>query len=361
MFEKVNIQDLKFNPFDEISNHWVLISAKKDGVVNTMTASWGQLGHLWGKNVMTVYIRPQRYTKEFVDAEDYFTVTLFDGYKKELGVLGSKSGRDGDKIAEVSFDIEEVENQPTFKQGKMVFVCKKIYSDMIDPKQFIDSSLDERWYPQKDYHQRYIGEIIAVYENDTKKEFTIGIRDDVTNLSLDIPESYSGLADENSYTCRFYGLGGDGTVSANKNAVKIIGKHTDRYVQAYFDYDSKKSGGLTVSHLRFSDRQIRSTCLVNKADFVSCQNQTYLAKYDMISDIKKGGTFLINCSHDDKWINNSIPFKQRMHILKNDIKVYAIDGLEIGRRTGLNSKISTILQCAFFKVTGIIPIEEAIK
>ena len=119
MFEKVNIQDLKFNPFDEISNHWVLISAKKDGVVNTMTASWGQLGHLWGKNVMTVYIRPQRYTKEFVDAGDYFTVTLFDGYKKELGVLGSKSGRDGDKIAEVSFDIEEVENQPTFKQGKI--------------------------------------------------------------------------------------------------------------------------------------------------------------------------------------------------------------------------------------------------
>ena len=162
---ETGIQDLKFNPFDEISNHWVLISAKKDGVVNTMTASWGQLGHLWGKNVMTVYIRPQRYTKEFVDAEDYFTVTLFDGYKKELGVLGSKSGRDGDKIAEVSFDIEEVENQPTFKQGKMVFVCKKIYSDMIDPKQFIDSSLDERWYPQKDYHQRYIGEIIAVYEN----------------------------------------------------------------------------------------------------------------------------------------------------------------------------------------------------
>ena len=105
MFEKVNIQDLKFNPFDEISNHWVLISAKKDGVVNTMTASWGQLGHLWGKNVMTVYIRPQRYTKEFVDAGDYFTVTLFDGYKKELGVLGSKSGRDGDKIAEVSFDM----------------------------------------------------------------------------------------------------------------------------------------------------------------------------------------------------------------------------------------------------------------
>lgn len=125
MFEKVNIQDLKFNPFDEISNHWVLISAKKDGVVNTMTASWGQLGHLWGKNVMTVYIRPQRYTKEFVDAGDYFTVTLFDGYKKELGVLGSKSGRDGDKIAEVSFDIEEVENNQLLNKVRWYLYVKR--------------------------------------------------------------------------------------------------------------------------------------------------------------------------------------------------------------------------------------------
>ena len=164
-FKEISIDTLKINPFHKISKEWMLITAGDEKKSNTMTASWGGVGIMWGKNVATAYIRPQRYTKEFVDAGDYFTVTLFDGYKKELGVLGSKSGRDGDKIAEVSFDIEEVENQPTFKQGKMVFVCKKIYSDMIDPKQFIDSSLDERWYPQKDYHQRYIGEIIAVYEN----------------------------------------------------------------------------------------------------------------------------------------------------------------------------------------------------
>ena len=164
-FKEISIDTLKINPFHKISKEWMLITAGDEKKSNTMTASWGGVGIMWGKNVATAYIRPQRYTKEFVDAGDYFTVTLFDGYKKELGVLGSKSGRDGDKIAEVSFDIEEVENQPTFKQGKMVFVCKKIYSDMIDPKQFIDSSLDERWYPQKDYHQRYISEIIAVYEN----------------------------------------------------------------------------------------------------------------------------------------------------------------------------------------------------
>ena len=164
-FKEISIDTLKINPFHKISKEWMLITAGDEKKSNTMTASWGGVGIMWGKNVATAYIRPQRYTKEFVDAGDYFTVTLFDGYKKELGVLGSKSGRDGDKIAEVSFDIEEVENQPTFKQGKMVVVCKKIYSDMIDPKQFIDSSLDERWYPQKDYHQRYISEIIAVYEN----------------------------------------------------------------------------------------------------------------------------------------------------------------------------------------------------
>lgn len=163
MFNKVDINELKFNPFDEISNHWVLISAKKADVVNTMTASWGQLGHLWGKNIVSVYIRPQRYTKEFIDAGDYFTVTLFDGYKKELGILGSKSGRDGDKIQEVGFNIEMVEEQPAFKEGKMVFVCKKIYSDYIKPENFIDDSLDERWYPNKDYHEMYIGEIVGVY------------------------------------------------------------------------------------------------------------------------------------------------------------------------------------------------------
>ena len=166
MFEKVNIQDLKFNPFDEISNHWVLISAKKDGVVNTMTASWGQLGHLWGKNVMTVYIRPQRYTREFVDASDYFTLTFFEGYKKELGILGSKSGRDGDKIKEVDFDVELLDGQPAFKQGKMVFICKKLYQGKIEPNGFIDDSLDEKNYPEHDYHYIYIGEIEDAYINE---------------------------------------------------------------------------------------------------------------------------------------------------------------------------------------------------
>ena len=166
MFEKVNIQDLKFNPFDEISNHWVLISAKKDGVINTMTASWGQLGHLWGKNVMTVYIRPQRYTREFVDASDYFTLTFFEGYKKELGILGSKSGRDGDKIKEVDFDVELLEGQPAFKQGKMVFICKKLYQGKIEPNGFIDDSLDEKNYPDHDYHYIYIGEIEDAYINE---------------------------------------------------------------------------------------------------------------------------------------------------------------------------------------------------
>ena len=163
--KEINIEEFKFNPFTKIGKEWMLVTATNNGKVNSMTASWGGVGVLWNKNIAFIVLRPQRYTKEFVDAGDYFTVTLFDGYKKELGVLGSKSGRDGNKIAEVSFDVEEVDDQPTFKQGKMVFVCKKVYSDMIDPKQFIDQSLDEKWYPQKDYHQRYIGEIVEVYQN----------------------------------------------------------------------------------------------------------------------------------------------------------------------------------------------------
>jgi len=164
-FKKIKPEELQKNPFQMIGKEWLLVTAEKDGKANTMTASWGGVGVMWGRNVAFIVIRPQRYTKEFVDAGDYFTITFFDGYKKELGVLGSKSGRDGDKITEVNFDKEEVENQPTFKQGKMVFICKKIYSDWIKPEHFIDDSLDGRWYPQKDYHQRYIGEIIAVYEN----------------------------------------------------------------------------------------------------------------------------------------------------------------------------------------------------
>lgn len=165
-YKKINITDLNLNPFKTIGKDWLLISAVKDGKVNTMTASWGGIGVIWNKNVATVYIRPQRYTREFVDDADYFTLTFFDGYKKELGVLGSKSGRDGDKIKEVGFDIEMICDQPLFKQGTMGMICKKLYRGEIEPKGFYDDSLDAQNYPNKDYHFIYIGEIENVYVNE---------------------------------------------------------------------------------------------------------------------------------------------------------------------------------------------------
>lgn len=165
-YKKIAIEDINLNPFTTIGKDWLLISAKNGDRVNTMTASWGGLGVIWNKNVATVYIRPQRYTREFVDQSDYFTITCFKGYKKELGVLGSKSGRDGDKIAEVKFDLEMVDDQPTFKQGTMCLVCKKLYRGKIEPDSFIDSSLEQKNYPAKDYHYLYIGEIEAVYVNE---------------------------------------------------------------------------------------------------------------------------------------------------------------------------------------------------
>ena len=165
-YKKIDINELTLNPFKTIGKDWLLISAMKDGVVNTMTASWGGLGVIWNKNVVTVYIRPQRYTKEFIDASQYFTLTCFNGYKKELGVLGSKSGRDGDKISEVGFDLEMIEGQPTFKQGTMDLVCKKLYLGKIEPDGFIDQNIDIKNYPDKDYHYIYIGEIESVYVNE---------------------------------------------------------------------------------------------------------------------------------------------------------------------------------------------------
>lgn len=165
-YKKIDINDIVLNPFKTIGKDWLLISALKADKVNTMTASWGGIGVIWNKNVVTVYIRPQRYTREFVDASDYFTLTFFDGYKKELGVLGSKSGRDGDKIKDVNFEVEMVEGQPVFKQGKMIFICKKLYQSKIEPAGFIDSSLDEKNYPNQDYHYVYIGEIESVYVNE---------------------------------------------------------------------------------------------------------------------------------------------------------------------------------------------------
>lgn len=165
-YEKTDLERFKIDPFADINKSWMLVSAKKkDGSVNTMTVSWGGLGVLWQKNVATVYIRPQRYTKEFVDESDYFTITLFDGHKKELGVLGKKSGRDGDKIREVGFHAQLVDGQPAFAEGRAVLVCRKIYHGHCDPADILDKSVIEDFYPEKDFHDIYIGEIVGVYEN----------------------------------------------------------------------------------------------------------------------------------------------------------------------------------------------------
>ena len=165
MFKKVDLYELNLNPFQEINKNWTLISAKADGVSNTMTASWGGWGILWGKETVTVYIRQSRYTKTFVDAQDYFTVSLFDGYKKELGVLGTKSGRDGDKISEVGFHLVDVEGQPGFEEASYVFVCKKMYeADM--PLSAIPAEALKAYYPDDDYHTMYIAEIVGCYKNE---------------------------------------------------------------------------------------------------------------------------------------------------------------------------------------------------
>ena len=203
------------------------------------------------------------------------------------------------------------------------------------------------------------GQIKAVFDNKEKKVFTIGITDDVTNLSLEPADIDS--SNENTVSAKFWGLGSDGTVGANKNSIKIIGDHTDKYVQAYFDYDSKKSGGVTVSHLRFGDEPIKSTYLINKADFVACHNQSYIQKYDMVQDLKKGGTFLLNCTWDVKDLEGHLPAAVKRYIAQNEINFYIIDGIKIGKEIGLNGKINTVLQSAFFALAKIIPAEEAIQ
>lgn len=205
--------------------------------------------------------------------------------------------------------------------------------------------------------------VISVYDNaktGEKKRFTIGITDDVTYLSLPVKEN-PDTAPEGTTSCKFWGLGADGTVGANKNSIKIIGDHTDMYAQAYFSYDSKKSGGVTVSHLRFGKSPIKSTYLVNKADFVACHNPSYISKYDMVSDLKKGGTFLLNCQWTAEELEEHLPGSVKRFIAENDIKFYIINGIEIGRSIGLGGRINTVLQSAFFKLANIIPIEDAIK
>lgn len=203
-------------------------------------------------------------------------------------------------------------------------------------------------------------QIIAAYKNTEKKRFTIGINDDVTNLSLDITEN-PHTAPKGTTACKFWGLGADGTVGANKNSVKIIGDHTDKYVQAYFDYDSKKSGGVTISHLRFGDKKINSTYLINKADFVACHNPSYVRKYDMVQDIKEGGTFLLNCPWDVEELSKHLPGQAKKYIADHNIKLFTIDGIKIGKEIGLGGRINTVLQAAFFKLANIIPIEDAVE
>ena len=207
-------------------------------------------------------------------------------------------------------------------------------------------------------------DIIAVYRNmekdEPKKRFTIGIVDDVTHLSLDATED-PDTAPAGTTSCKFWGLGSDGTVGANKNSIKIIGDHTDMYAQGYFDYDSKKSGGLTISHLRFGHTPIKSTYYISKADFVACSNPAYLETYDMVQDLKKGGSFLLNCSWDAQELDERLPGKVKKFIADNDINFYTIDAFKIGKELGLGTRTNTVLQSAFFSIAKIIPEEDAIK
>ncbi len=203
-------------------------------------------------------------------------------------------------------------------------------------------------------------DIIAVYNNESKERFTIGIKDDVTNLSLDRTES-PVTAPEGTTSCKFWGLGADGTVGANKNSIKIIGDHTDKYAQAYFDYDSKKSGGVTISHLRFGDSPIKSTYLINKADFVACHMPAYVRKYNMVQDLKDGGSFLLNCSWDMDELEKHLPGQVKRYMAQHNINFYTIDGFKLGKEIGLGGRINTILQSAFFTISGIIPKEDAIQ
>ncbi|MDR1704615.1 MAG: pyruvate:ferredoxin (flavodoxin) oxidoreductase, partial [Clostridiales bacterium] len=206
--------------------------------------------------------------------------------------------------------------------------------------------------------------IIAVYDNLAKEQpanhFTVGITDDVTKLSLALPKEID-VTPEGTVSCKFWGLGSDGTVGANKNSIKIIGDYTDMYAQAYFAYDSKKSGGVTTSHLRFGTKPIRSSYLVKTADFVACHNPSYLGKYDMTSDIKDGGTFLLNCRWDAKDVENYLPAAVKRDIANRGIKFYIIDGIGIAREIGLGNRINTVLQSAFFKIANIIPFADAVK
>ena len=204
-------------------------------------------------------------------------------------------------------------------------------------------------------------QIVAVYNNKDRKRFTIGINDDVTHLSLEVGASIV-TTPAGTVNCKFWGLGADGTVGANKNSIKIIGDNTDKYAQAYFDYDSKKSGGVTMSHLRFGDKPIKSTYLIKRADFVACHNPSYMTKFNMVQELVDGGTFLLNCTWSKDEVEKHIPGQVKKYMAEHNIKFYVINGVKIGIETGMGpTRINTILQSAFFTLTGIIPKEQANK
>ena len=202
----------------------------------------------------------------------------------------------------------------------------------------------------------------AVFDNlkkaNPKNHFTVGIIDDVTNTSLPLGSTLD-VAPKGTVSCMFYGLGSDGTVGANKNSIKIIGDHTDKYAQAYFAYDSKKSGGITISHLRFGDNPIQSTYLIDSADFIACHNPAYVTKYDMVSALKDGGTFLLNSPWTAKEMEKELPASMKQLLAKKHAKFYTIDAIKLAKEVGMGGRINTIMQAAFFKLADIIPYDKA--
>lgn len=207
--------------------------------------------------------------------------------------------------------------------------------------------------------------IFAVYENlkaeEPKANFTIGIVDDVTNHSLE-EKPAPDTAPQGTISCKFWGLGGDGTVGANKNSIKIIGDHTDKFIQAYFQYDSKKTGGITISHLRFGDKPIKSSYYITKADFVACHNPSYMVKgYKIVNDVKPGGTFLLNCQWTPEEVEKHLPAEAKKYIAENDIKFYTVNAIDKAREIGMGKRTNTILQSAFFALANIMPIDKAVE
>ena len=205
-------------------------------------------------------------------------------------------------------------------------------------------------------------QILAVFDNlaveQPRDNFTVGIIDDVTHTSLEVKDFH--VVAEGQTACKFWGFGSDGTVGANKLAVKIIGDHTDLYSQAYFAYDSRKSGGVTISHLRFGSRPIRSSYLIDYADFIACHNQSYVDKYDLLRGIKEGGVFLLNCMWKDGDLEKHLPASLRRTIARKKIRFYTLNAVDIAMSLGLGGRINMLMQAAFFKLAGIIPLDDAV-